>query len=84
MDKDKYDTQTTFEWAMRQIRMNSHYLSPELKKKFIEVIEKVAEAFPPVTDDEKNIIERFKAEIEPIIGDPVYYDPHYLEKKPGH
>jgi uncharacterized tellurite resistance protein B-like protein len=81
MDKDKYDTKTTYDWAMRQIRLNSHYLSPELKEKFIDVMEKVAEAFPPVSVEEKDIIERFKEEIEPIKGDPVYYDPHYLEKK---
>jgi len=81
MDKDKYDSKTTYDWAMRQIKVNSHYLSPDLKKKFISVMEKIAEAFPPKSVEETNLIDRFKEDIAPIKGDPVYYDPHYLEKK---
>ncbi len=74
LDKDKIDTETTYYWAMKEIKLNSHYLSPQLKKTFIKVIEKIAKAYPPVTDDEKNIIERFKKDIEPIIGDPIFYE----------
>lgn len=73
MDKEKTSMQDAYERAMKQIRMNSHYLSPSLKANFIRIIEKVAEAYEPVTTDEKELIERFKREIEPIIGDPVYY-----------
>ena len=74
LDKDKQDSETTYKWAMDQIKMNSHYLSPELKETFICVMEKVAKAFPPVTKSEKNILERFKKEIAGINGDPVYYE----------
>ena len=80
MEKDKVDTKTTYEVAMHEMKVNGHYLSPKLKEKFISVLEKVAEAFPPVTSEEKNIIERFKADIKPIKGDPIFYDPEYLEK----
>jgi len=73
IDKDKQDAETTYNWAMKQIKTNSHYLSPELKKTFITVMEKVAKAYPPVTGDEKSLIERFRKDIEPIYGDPVYY-----------
>jgi uncharacterized tellurite resistance protein B-like protein len=71
---DFIDTQTTYNWAMKEIRMNSHYLSPELKQTFIKVMEKVAKAFPPVTVEEMDIVERFKKDIEPLHGDPVYYE----------
>lgn len=74
MGKDKLDIETTYNWAMKEIRLNSHYLSPELKKAFIMVIEKIAKAYAPVTDEEKNIIERFKKDIEPIHGDPIFYE----------
>ena len=73
MDKDKIDTETTYKWAMNQIKLNSHYLSPELKGTFIDVMEMIAQAYPPVTVGEQNIIDRFKKDIEPIKGDPVYY-----------
>ncbi|MES2285492.1 MAG: TerB family tellurite resistance protein [Bacteroidota bacterium] len=73
MDKDKWDTETTYNWAMKEIKLNSHYLSPALKKSFIMVMEKIAKAFSIVTDEEKNIIERFKRDIEFINGDPIFY-----------
>lgn len=73
MGKDKMDSNTTYDWAMKEIKANSHYLSPELKQKFIKVMEKVASAYPPITTDESSIITRFKKDIEPIHGDPVYY-----------
>ena len=73
LDKDKTDPETTYQWAMSQIRMNSYYLSPKLKQTFINVMEKVAKAFPPVTKSEENFLERFKKEFAEIKGDPVYY-----------
>ena len=74
MDKDKTDSASSYKWAMDEIRLNSHYLSPELKNKFICVMEKVAKAFPPVTVKEQDIITRFKKDISVINGDPVFYE----------
>lgn len=74
MDNDKTDSETTYKWAMDQIRLNSHYLSPELKETFIKVMEKVAKAYPPVTASEQTIIDRFKKDIAGIKGDPVFYE----------
>jgi uncharacterized tellurite resistance protein B-like protein len=73
MDNGKRDSKTTYDWAMHQIKLNSHYLSPDLKQKFISIMEKVADAYPPITEEEKNILDKFKREIEPLNGDPVYY-----------
>ena len=74
MDKDKTSTKDAYNWAMDQIRLNSHYLSPQLKETFIKVIEKVAKAYAPVTIDETDIIEKFKKDIAPLKGDPIYYE----------
>lgn len=75
LEKDKFiDSQTAYDWAIREIRVNSHYLSPELKNTFIKVTEKIANAFPPVTSSEFSLVEKFKNDIAPIHGDPVYYD----------
>ena len=73
LEKDKTDAVTSYNWAMNEIKNNSHYLSPELKRTFITVMEKVANAFPPVTFEENRILEKFKKEIVPINGDPVFY-----------
>jgi uncharacterized tellurite resistance protein B-like protein len=73
MEKEGIDTDTSYAWAMKEIKLNSYYLSPDLKKSFIRIMEKIAKAYPPVTVSEKNILERFKADIAPIHGDPAYY-----------
>lgn len=75
LEKDKFiDSQTAYNWAMKEIKTNSHYLSPELKATFIKVIEKVAKSFPPVTPEETSLLEQFRKDIAPINGDPVYYN----------
>ena len=72
-DKDKTTTQDAYDGAMHQIKANSHYLSPELKETFIKVMEKVAKSYAPVTIGEMDLIEKFKKEIAPLKGDPIYY-----------
>ena len=74
LEKDKVSSNTVYDWAIKEIKTNSHYLSPELKRTFITTMENVAEAFPPITRDEINLLQRFKKEIVSIEGDPVYYE----------
>jgi uncharacterized tellurite resistance protein B-like protein len=73
MDKDKTDVKTAYNQAMKDIRLNSHYLSPELKQKFIRVMEKVAKAFKAVSEEERSLIDKFKCDIQHVYGDPVFY-----------
>ncbi len=81
LDKDKTSATYAYDWAFGEIKTNSHYLSPKLKATFIKVIEKIAKAYPPVTLEENNLIERFKKDIEPLCGDPVYYEPRINTSK---
>lgn len=74
MEKGHSNFNDAYNSAMKQIRLNSHYLSPELKKSFILVLEEIAAAYPPVTASEKNMLNKFKTEFEPIHGDPVFYE----------
>lgn len=73
LDKDKQDPETAYNWGMHELRVNSHYLDPELKETFIRVAEKIAKAFPPVTEEEQKLLDRFRTDIGPLKGDPVYY-----------
>src|SRR3954466_7549088 len=60
MVKDNATLPDSYYWAVKEIRRNSHYLSPALKSCFIEMMEKIASAYPPVTIEEINLIEKFK------------------------
>ena len=70
------DAEATYEMAMNTIRTNSHYLSPQLKQRFIHLLERVAGAHPPVTTEESALLKRFREDIRPINGDPVFYSVH--------
>ncbi|MGE0567397.1 MAG: TerB family tellurite resistance protein [Bacteroidia bacterium] len=74
LDRDKMDASTVYDWSFKEIKQNSHYLSPEMKEKFINVMQKIAEAYPPVTADENSILSKFFNDIKDITGDPVYYN----------
>jgi len=76
MDNKCRDSKTTYDWAINEIRTNSHYLSPRLKDKFRRIMENIAEAYPPVTQAESNLIDRFRRDIAGINGDPLYYENH--------
>jgi len=73
MDKERVKTKDAYNWAMNQMRINSHYLSPKLKETFIRILEKIAEAYPPVTAAELVFLEKFKNDMSELRGDPVYY-----------
>jgi uncharacterized tellurite resistance protein B-like protein len=75
LDKDKQmDVEEMYTSAMQTIKTNGHYMSPKLKATSIRVMEHMAKAFPPVTPSEGSLLERFKKDIAPINGDPVFYE----------
>lgn len=72
LKKDGMDSKTAYEWALKEIRLNSQYVSETLKLHFIAVIKKVAAAFPPVTRAERELIDDFIYQLKSIKGDPVF------------
>ncbi len=70
--KDYTKVETAYEWAMKELKLNEYYLTEQKKKDFVELLQQLAEAKPPVTIGEKNIIEQFKEDIAPLKGDPVF------------
>lgn len=69
MDKDKVSTENAYQSALKRIVLNQIHLNAEMKNSFIRVMEKMMEAYPPVTPDEIGLLERFKKDIEPLKSD---------------
>lgn len=65
--KDGNSIDTVYEWAMNSIELGKHHLTMDLKYKFCSLLKKVAAAFPPSTDAEKELIKRFDSDIEKVI-----------------
>jgi uncharacterized tellurite resistance protein B-like protein len=73
LNRDKRTSADAYNWAIREIKLNSHYLSPDLKKSFLTVVNEVSKAYPPVTKEESTVIAAFLKAFEPLKGDPVFY-----------
>lgn len=54
------------EWAMSEIKRNEKMVSPGLKDQFIRLVNKVAEAFPPVTPEENEFVQKIRKELDAI------------------
>jgi hypothetical protein len=72
-ERDRASVHYAFEAGKKQFELNSHYLSPELKKHFIRVMQNVAHVYPPVTTEEREIVNDFQTFLTQLEGDPVYY-----------
>lgn len=58
------DVETTYEWAMKELKTFKREITDEMRQNFVSIIEKVAMAYEPVTVHEKNIIDKFRKDIE--------------------
>lgn len=72
LKKDVMEPQTAYTWCLREMRLNSQYVSNRMKEKFVEVIKEVAASFPPVTKQEREYIDDFIYQLKEINGDPVF------------
>src|ERR1043165_4065905 len=63
LSEEKMEPATVYNWAIKEIHVNSEHMTPAMKKRFIRVLEDVAKAFPPITKRESELIERFKKDV---------------------
>lgn len=60
---NKYEV-LTYEKGLEYIRKGREHLSPKLKERFIFLINDIAHSFPPVTEEERQILERFENDLK--------------------
>lgn len=66
LEKEHLSSDDAYAAAMRQLNINSHYLSAEMKEHIVHVIERVAKAYPPKVHAETEIIKRFIIDVTAI------------------
>lgn len=59
LDKEHIDFETSYKWGIDSMKLGSHKLTNQLKWEFLEILCKVAEAYPPTSKSEMEIIARF-------------------------
>ena len=66
LQKDNIPVETIYVEALDVMRSNHFYFDKSLKEKFIGIIQKIADAFPPITLSEQSIIDKFKRDINKL------------------
>jgi uncharacterized tellurite resistance protein B-like protein len=66
MERDETDALKSYEWAMNELKRNSHYFIPAIRDKFVQALERIARAYPPLVPEEKRLLERFKKEVREV------------------
>ena len=56
-----------YDWAMENFELGKHYFADEMKLEFLGLMKQVAHAFPPATDEERELIEKFRQDL-PKLG----------------
>lgn len=63
MKKEDVDINTAYKWGINAMNLGKHHLTPFLRKEFIYILNVLAESNPPVTQEKKEIIKKFKEEL---------------------
>jgi hypothetical protein len=65
LDKNTtFSVDEIYEQGVKNIKLGDHYLTPELLEKFKSVLQNIADAFPPSTEEELEIIRKFSNDIK--------------------
>src|ERR1035437_4488 len=72
VEKDRMDSAIACNWAIKEIKLNSHFVSKKMKEHFVHVLQRVTEEFPPVTAKDQFLIDHFINEIKTMKGDSVF------------
>ncbi|UKN00860.1 hypothetical protein K6119_14085 [Paracrocinitomix mangrovi] len=63
LQKDKVGFEDVHKWALEALEQGKYHLTEKIKEEFIQTMKKVAEAFPPKSDEEHELINQFIQEI---------------------
>lgn len=67
LQKEKiFTVEDSYRSAMKEINICSNYLTDDMKSEFVTVLDKVARAFDSYTTEERDLVERFRADIDKI------------------
>lgn len=63
LQKDNMGFKDVYKWAMKSFETGKYHLTPEVKERFIKVLEEVADSFTPDDPEEQKLLQNFKSDI---------------------
>ncbi len=66
MERDTIPIEHIYNDALKNMRSHSYFLTDDMKSKFVNILQKIAEAFDNASQEELALIERFEKDIASI------------------
>ena len=66
LGKHHNDAESAYAWGMNEFERSSQWLTDDLKVDFYAIVEKIARAFGPVTEEENAWIARFRHDLDAL------------------
>lgn len=66
LQKEDRSFEQVYEWALKYFELGKYHFTSQMKEQFIRVIERVADAAESTSQEEKDIIERFKKDLNAL------------------
>ncbi len=61
-----FSAEESYSNGIKNMKLGGHKMTPDMKIAFEDIVGQVAASFPPVTNEEKNIIEKFKTDLTEV------------------
>ena len=67
LDKEKvFTAEETYKEGLKNMKLGGHKMEPHYKGGFINILETIAMSFPPVTIEERHLLDHFKEDLETV------------------
>lgn len=64
--QENLDAESAYRMGLEDMKMGKKYLTSERAERFLHIIEEIAKAFPPVTDQESELLNRFQKDLQEL------------------
>ena len=69
LEKEDSNYESVYSWAIEELKKGRHVINETIKVQLVKVLQEIAEAFGPVTNEELKIITQFKKDLKMIGSD---------------
>jgi len=63
LSEEKLSSETVFDWGMQELAKGQRLITQDIVDKFAGILEQVAAAYPPITQEEQDVVDRFRNEV---------------------
>jgi len=64
--QENLDPESAYQLGIKDMEIGKKYLTPERVERFLYIVQEIAKAFPPITQQEQDLITRFQTDLQKL------------------